>query len=201
MGKWVMVTLSGPNWTFSCDDMPDECGWCEGGPCRFAPPDAPINVLLAEMAKARKRIKAKLDKVEGYSDLANADYFDGMAEGLRHALAILGGAGVLAEFPDKVTLPLAVMVHEKLTALLGDTHGNADMALWEALTASLRDAVAEIVRLREAVDIAKREIRVTVEHATDIMNDMGRGADPAERTYAPIIARIDRALGDTHDPD
>ena len=62
-----MATLSGPNWTFSCDDMPDQCDWCKGGPCRFVAPDAPINVLRARIAELEGRyneVKTQRDQLQ-----------------------------------------------------------------------------------------------------------------------------------------
>jgi len=49
-------------------------------------------------------------------------------------------------------------------------------------------------RMREALEIAKKEIVNLVETATERIREAGRDCDDAERTYKPILKKIEHAL-------
>lgn len=53
---------------------------------------------------------------------------------------------------------------------------------------------AEILLLRAALDYAKREIKILVETGCDKIEEAGGDVDPPERTYGPIIDRIDAMM-------
>jgi hypothetical protein len=101
---------------------------------------------------------------------------------------------------------VCVAVGREIRRLDTQSYGE-DADYLDAAAALLVPLADEVVRLREALGEAKQQIRLTVEQATGIMNDIGRGCNPAERTYGPIIARIEtierRALageqGDGHE--
>jgi len=70
-------------------------------------------------------------------------------------------------------------------------HAGNRAAAAEAVLAKCRE---ERGAFEQGVKEAKRQIISTVEHATDLLAGCGCQCDPAEKTYGPIIARVDAAI-------
>jgi hypothetical protein len=62
--------------------------------------------------------------------------------------------------------------------------------------ADLRLAMERARQLETALEIAKNEIRLLAETGTERIAALGGLVDPPERTYGPILARIEAAAND-----